>query len=246
MSCPCWHVLTYLSPCLHVPIYLSSLSCPGWPVRPTCPQWAGAAILSLRSCVLPRLSFSGCPVLKVLSFVVFPISTIQTVLSCCPVPAVLSQRSFFGCPVPAVLSRLTCLSCPVPAALYWLPLLTCTICPITAILTSMHFPSCPVLAFQKTGSLVLLSCWLPWPVLEKFIWRINSNERKLNFYFKIKVGSWSLEDPIVRMKAKMVIISVTLCKLFSQKAEMNFCKNFAKTRKRNFFVATLLTVPSNR
>ncbi len=49
------------------------LSCPGWPVRPTCPVWPVSDVQSELSCaicpsaVLPWLSWPSCPVPAVLS-----------------------------------------------------------------------------------------------------------------------------------------------------------------------------------
>jgi hypothetical protein len=159
-------------------------TCPLCPVQADlsgqpCPQWAGAANLSLRSCVLPWLSFSGCPVLEVLSCVVlFQLSS----------PAILSQLCCPSGPFSAALSQLCCPGWPVLAVLSQLPYTGCLCWHVLSILSRLSWPRCTFLAVlsslsKKTGSLVLPSCWLPWPVLEKFIWRINSNERKTLFLF---------------------------------------------------------------
>ncbi len=142
---PCCHVLTLQSRCRILdalsnlscsgrPV-LSSLTCPGWLFRPTCPHLScpdnpapGTDVLSwLSLCVLSRkwscpsfLSF--CHTLAVLSLC--PVQDDLTWMTCL---ANLSRRSCPCCPILAVMPQLSCPGCHAPSAIPRLSL-SCLIC----------------------------------------------------------------------------------------------------------------------
>jgi hypothetical protein len=129
-----------LSCCPVLVAILTVLSCPGRPVRSTCPNWSVSPVLP--QFTRPKYPTPTIP-LRV-SCNVFPILVVLSLLSCrCfHVLAILASLSCSGCNVlsrlssPAVLSRLSCTGCPVTAT----------------------FPSCPAPVFLYPALLSPLSC----------------------------------------------------------------------------------------
>jgi hypothetical protein len=134
---------------------LSSLSCPGWPVKADLsgrPVQTDLSRLPSPSCLVPDVLFVlltfRCPVLSLL--VIFWPSCpgcCQFRLSCpvCPAPTVLPWLSLSRLNVPDVLSHLSCPCCHV--MFYVLcTRLYCRGCPATVVPSRLSCPSCPVLA----------------------------------------------------------------------------------------------------
>jgi hypothetical protein len=138
---------------------LSSLFCPGWPVRLTCLEWPVPAALSYWSyprwhmlTVLqwlshPHCPVSSCPVLAVMFWPpcpLFPFLDVLSqlsslaILSCpaCPVLPVLSCLSYPSCPAPSLFSAAHLSSQSVPCCHV---LASCPLYPIPADLSRLTF-----------------------------------------------------------------------------------------------------------
>jgi hypothetical protein len=110
-----------------------SLSCLMWPVSPACPDQLDFAVLSI---CLVKMSCPSCPVPAVMYSLSSPGRIFPTVLSRCPVVAVLSRLS-----CPTVLSQLCFPSWTGPV---FFPQLFYSRCPDIAFSAWLSCPSCPV------------------------------------------------------------------------------------------------------
>ena len=136
---------------LSCPVYLCSISCPGYRVktiRSSLSVQYSTYILS----TVTRLSCKSNPVQATLyrlaSCPVYPALAIMSNLSC-PVYPSLAIMSSLSCPVYPSLAIMSSLSCPVYPSLALMSSLSCPVYPSQAILSSL---SCPAWLFCSAFS----------------------------------------------------------------------------------------------
>ncbi len=136
--------------------------------------YSGCPVLDILSEVSCPMSCDGCPLLGVLSWVSSSWFPVRVSSPRCPLPCVLFPEVLSTCPVWGVLSKESCPGCLVSGVLSRVSCPGCPVpdvrpgCPVPGVLSQVSCPRCPV-----PGVLSQVSCprclvlaflsWMPWP-----------------------------------------------------------------------------------